>query len=133
MPGVLYSLTLFNQWQEGFFIGLFESHEYAQQTAERYLSAVPGFRDYPCTYEITEKSVVGSVAPSGKIYVVWGWNENQEGYDTDIWCSDCYTDREEAEKVLADTKQCLNRQEWSLDGYPINQCHWMDGFVRMFY
>lgn len=43
MPGVLYSLTLFNQWQEGFFIGLFESHEYAQQTAERYLSAVPGF------------------------------------------------------------------------------------------
>lgn len=68
-----------------------------------------------------------------KVYVVWGWNENQEGYDTDIWCSDCYTDREEAEKVLADTKQCLNRQEWSLDGYPINQCHWTDGFVRMFY
>lgn len=30
MPGVLYSLMLFNQWQEGFFIGLFESHEYAQ-------------------------------------------------------------------------------------------------------
>ena len=100
MPGVLYSLMLFNQWQEGFFIGLFESHEYAQQTAERYLSAVPGFRDYPCTYEITEKTVHGFARLTMKVYVVWGWNENSEGYDTDIWCSDCYTDWEEAEMLL---------------------------------
>lgn len=54
MLNTLYSLMLFNEQQEGFFIGLFESHQQARQTAERYLSAVPGFRDYPCTYEITE-------------------------------------------------------------------------------
>ena len=42
---MLYSLSLLNEWQEGFFIGLFESHEKARQVAEHYLSAVPGFRD----------------------------------------------------------------------------------------
>ena len=41
---MLYSLSLFNEWQEGFFIGLFESNEKAQQVAEHYLSAVPEAR-----------------------------------------------------------------------------------------
>lgn len=132
MPNILYSLMLFNEWKEGFFIGLFESYELAEKTAEHYLSAVPGFRDYPCTYEITEKQVVGFINSSMKVYMIWGWNENQEGDNTDIWCSDCYADCKEAEKILADTKQYLNRQEWSLDACQINQCYWMDGFIRMF-
>ena len=54
MTNLLYSLMLFNERQEGFFIGLFESSEKARQVAEYYLSALPGFRDYPCTYEVTE-------------------------------------------------------------------------------
>lgn len=132
MLNTLYSLMLFNEQQEGFFIGLFESHQQARQTAQRYLSAVPGFRDYPCTYEIAEKPVVGSASRSGKVYMIWGWNEDAEGCDTNIWYSDCYADRKEAEKALADTKQYLNRQEWSLDAYQINQCHWTDGFIRIF-
>ena len=61
---MLYSLSLFNEWQEGFFIGLFVSHERARQVAEYYLSVLPGFRDYPCTYEITEKPVIGVIEPS---------------------------------------------------------------------
>ena len=47
---MLYSLSLFNERQEGFFIGLFASRAKARRTAEHYLFAVPGFRDYPCTY-----------------------------------------------------------------------------------
>lgn len=42
---MLYSLSLFNEGHEGFFIGLFPSREGARQTAEHYLPAVPGFRD----------------------------------------------------------------------------------------
>ena len=49
MTNLLYSLMIFNERLEGFFIGLFESREKARQAAEHYLSALPGFRDYPCT------------------------------------------------------------------------------------
>ena len=69
---MLYSLSLFNERQKGFFIGLYVSHEKARQIVEHYLSAVPGFRDYPCTYEITEKAVIGTIPPSGKVYMIWG-------------------------------------------------------------
>lgn len=130
---MLYSLTIYNERQEGFFIGLFELESQARQIAQHYLSAVPGFRDYPCVYEIIEKQVIGSVSPSIKVYMIWGWNEDQEGNDTDIWCSDCYANCKDAEKALADAKQHLNKQEWSLDTYQINQCHWTDGFIRIFY
>ena len=66
MTNLLYSLMLFNERQEGFFIGLFESTEKARQVAEHYLSALSGFQDYPCTYEITEKLVVGIIGQSQK-------------------------------------------------------------------
>ena len=42
---MLYSLSLFNERQEAFFIGLFKSHKKARQEAEHYLSSIPGFRD----------------------------------------------------------------------------------------
>ena len=66
MTNLVYSLIIFNDRLEGFFIGLFESSEKARQVAEHYLSALPGFRDYPCTYEITEKLVVGTIGQSQK-------------------------------------------------------------------
>ena len=86
MTNLLYSLMLFNERQEGFFIGLFESTEKARQVVEHYLSALPGFRDYPCTYEITEKLVVGTIGQSQKVYMIWGWDEDAEGDETDVWC-----------------------------------------------
>ena len=41
MTNLLYSLMIFNERLEGFFIGLFESSEKARQVAEHYLSALP--------------------------------------------------------------------------------------------
>lgn len=79
---MLYSLFLFNERQKGFFIGLFVSHEKARQIAEYYLSAALGFRDYPCTYEITEKPVIGTVGRFGKVHMIWGWNEDEDGKET---------------------------------------------------
>ena len=128
---MLYSLSLFNEWQEGFFIGLFESYERARQVAEHYLSSVPGFRDYPCTYEITEKAVIGKVGPSGRVHMIWGWDEDEGGNETGIWSSDCYADGADAQRALADAGLRLSRQEWSLDTYRIGQCDWTEGFVRI--
>lgn len=129
---MLYSLSLLNERQEGFFIGLFPSRQEARQTAERYLFAVPGFRDYLCTWEITEKTVVGTIGPSRKVHMIWGWDEDEDGNETGIWSSDCYADEAAARRALADAKQRMRRQAWSLDTYQIGQCHWTEGFVRIF-
>lgn len=129
---MLYSLSLFNERQEGFFIGLFESPEAARQVAEHYLSAVPGFRDYPCTCKITGKPVIGTVGPSRKVHMIWAWNEDAEGEESDIWSSACYADDGEAKRALEAARQYMNKQAWSLDTYRIGQCHWTEGFVRIF-
>lgn len=132
MTNLLYSLMLFNERQEGFFIGLFESTEKARQVAERYLSAFPGFRDYPCTYEITEKLVVGTIGQSQKVHMIWGCDENEDGSETGIWSSTCYADEQNAQQGLAEARRSMNKQEWSLDIYLIGQCHWTEGFARVF-
>lgn len=130
---MLYSLTIYNEMNEGFFIGLFKSYEKARQIAQNYLSTVSGFRDYPCIYEITEKQVIGTINNSMKVHVIWGWNEDREGHNIDIWCSDCYANLKDAEQIMADAKKNFKKQEWSLDTYLIEQCYWTDGFVRIFY
>lgn len=128
---MLYSLSIFNEWQKGFFIGLFVSHKRARQTAEHYQSTVPGFRDYPCTYEITEKPVIGTIEPSEKVHMIWGWDEDENGNETGIWSSDCYADKQDAQKAMEEAQQQMSRQEWSLDTYRIDQCHWTEGFARV--
>lgn len=99
---------------------------------EHYLSAVPGFRDYPCTYEITEKTVIGTIPPSGKVYMIWGWDEEENGNEAGIWSSSCYADEQDAQRALEDAQQHINRQEWSLDTYQVGQCLWTEGFMRIF-
>ena len=133
MTNLLYSLMIFNERLEGFFIGLFESSEKARQAAEHYLSALPGFRDYPCTYEITEKLVVGTIGQSQKVHMIWGWDEDAEGDETDVWSSACYADEQNAQQALEEARRSMKKQEWSLDTYQIGQRHWTEGFARVFY
>lgn len=128
---MLYSLSLFNEGHEGFFIGLFPSREGARQTAEHYLSAVPGFRDYPCTYEITEKPVIGTAGPSQTVHMIWGWDEDADGTETGIWSSGRYANEQDAQRALDEARQRMKKQMWSLDAYRIGQCHWTEGFVRI--
>ena len=131
MTNLLYSLMIFNDRLERFFIGLFESNEKARQVAEHYLSALPGFRDYPCTYEITEKLVVGAIGQSQKVHMIWGWDEEKDGTETGIWSSACYADFEEAQRAMGEAQQRMSRQEWSLDTNRVGQRHWTEGFVRV--
>lgn len=130
MTNLLYSLMLFNERQEGFFIGLFESTEKARQVAEHYLSALPGFRDYPCTYAITEKLVVGTIGQPQKVHMIWGWDEDEGGTETGIWSSTCYADEQNAQQALEEARRSMSKQEWKLDTYLIGQCYWTEGFAR---
>ena len=120
MTNLVYSLIIFNDRLEGFFIGLFESSEKARQVAEHYLSALPGFRDYPCTYEITEKLVVGTIGQSQKIYMIWGWDEDEEGDETDVWSSACYADLSEAQRAMGAAKRRMNKQLGYLPDRPVS-------------
>ena len=101
--------------------------------AEHYLSAIPGFRDYPCTYEITEKLVVGTIGQSQKVHMIWGWDEDEDGTETGIWSSTCYADEQNAQQALEEARRSMKKQEWSLDTYQIGQRHWTEGFARVFY
>ena len=47
MTNLLYSLMIFNERLEGFFIGVFESSEKARQVAEHYLICSPRIPGLP--------------------------------------------------------------------------------------
>lgn len=62
---VLYLLVLcdeelsYDNYREEFCIGIFSSREKAEMVAKYYLENVEGFKDYPCSYRIEEKNVLG--------------------------------------------------------------------------
>lgn len=118
---------------EGFNIGFFSSRDKAEKTARRYLTEVSGFKDYNVTYEIMEKCVIGSddnEMPS-TVFIIYGWNENDEMDEIDIIESDCYIVEQEAEEKLSELQSSYSRTEWCIDRYAIDECNWREGFVRV--
>ncbi len=116
--------------QEEFLIGIFSSLERAGETAELYLYHVTGFKDYNCSYRIEEKKVFG-IPLHDKVYIFWGWNENQNMDEVDIIESDCYTQESEAKQKMINIQGIHLRTNWCIDQYTIDKCLWKDGFVRV--
>ena len=130
----LYSLTLYDDLdshREGFFIGIFDSYDAAESTAKMYLSEVAGFNDYPCKYEIKSKSVIGGADAPETVSMIWGWNLTDDSDEVDIWESDLYADKNDADAALDVIMQEVNRREWCINTYQIGECGWRDGFVRV--
>lgn len=117
---------------EGFNIGFFSSREKAEKTAKRYLNEVSGFKDYNFTYQIIEKCVIGStdLAIMSDLYIVYGWDENDELDEIDVIESDCYVIKQEAEQKLNELKVSYCRKNWCLDKYILDECNWQEGFVK---
>ena len=134
----LYKLTFYdlelsyNDYKEGFAIGTFSSSEKAEQTAEYYIRNVNGFKDYPCEYKIEAKNIVGVADENLKeIYIIEGWNINENLDEIDIVESDCFTDETSAENALEIMKQKYSRCEWIINEHKINECQWSEGFDRI--
>lgn len=130
---MLYNLILIdNELSDIFNIGFFSTRELAEQTATEYLTHVQGFCEYDCGYRITEKTVAdctNGIPP--KIYIVYGWNEDEFSEQMDIIESDCYLSEAAAVCVMAEMKKQHTRTEWCADCYTVNEREWKDGFVRV--
>lgn len=89
---MLYQLILtdpglsYDNFSEDFHIGLFETERQAEDTALYYLKNIKGFCDFPCTYRIVKKEVVGGFNNSNPdfIWMVQGWNLNENLDEIDI-------------------------------------------------
>lgn len=118
---------------EAFNIGFFSDYDKAEKTARRYLAEVEGFKDYNVVYQITEKRMIGRTDSLSKdIFIIYGWDENDEFDAIDVIESDCYINKHEAEQKLDELKTNYSRKEWSIDKYIIDECKWQEGFVKVY-
>lgn len=130
---MLYELIFYDKiedYRQGFFIGVFSSYEKAEAVAKRYLKEVIGFKDYRCEYEIVPKKRIGELDGSNHVYMLWGWNLNEDFDEVDIWESDIYTNRDKAESELRIVKHKYEREEWCLSKYIVDKTYCEEGFIR---
>lgn len=134
----LYCLTFYaqsgNEYWESFHIGLFAAREEAESVKEHYRKEIQGFKDYDCKAEITEVPVIGSenmdMEPQ-RVYRFQGWNVNEDLDEINIWESDCYVSREQAQADYEKAQIKMSREEWTLNRHVIGQCDWQEGFIRI--
>ena len=122
----------YNDYSEDFCIGIFESKQQAKETAKHYLKNVQGFCDYQCTYQIIEKEFINSTAAknANEVWLVQGWNVNENSDETDLIESQCLTTENQALSELETLKKRFKRQEWNISKWIIGQKNWQNGFIR---
>ena len=124
----LYCLTFYaqsgNEYWDSFHIGLFAAREEAESVKEHYRKEIQGFKDYDCKAEITEVPVIGSenmdMEPQ-RVYRFQGWNVNEDLDEINIWESDCYVSREQAQADYEKAQIKMSREEWTLNRHVIGQ------------
>ena len=116
-----------------FAIGYFYSKDEAKSVAEYYLKNIKGFCDFPCTYRIIEKKIIGNKidALPAEIWIVQGWNENDFFDEIDIVESQCFLTEEQANAELQIMKEMYQRKEWAIGYYRIGEKLWKEGFIRI--
>ncbi len=123
--------TSYDGYDASFFIGVFRTAGEAVQTARRYRTELPGFKDDPCAYSIVEKPLRGEIAQDQKVYWIEGWNWNQERDEVDIVESgDDYACEAAAQAALTAMKTAYARTEWTVARAVLGLCYWQDGFER---
>ncbi|MBQ9045210.1 MAG: hypothetical protein IJ112_04615 [Oscillospiraceae bacterium] len=137
---MLYQLTITDlevsndTYRESFSIGFFRSRKEAEEVADFYLAHVKGFCDHPCSFEITKRDISGQqVGESGEVFIVVGWNLNEDLDEVDIVESPCLVSESQASAVLAQMKAQHHRTEWAVQRWTVGRTYWGEGFVRYTY
>ncbi len=118
---------------DDFCIGVFATYKQAEETAFAYLRQVNGFCNHPCSYRIISKRIRPHTptAPPGRIWMVQGWNRNEQGDETDVIESDAFLTEAAAQDELTLLRQQHSREEWIIDAWTIGRCAWAEGFERL--
>ena len=136
---MLYLLVLtdpelsYDNYSDDFYIGLFETEQQAEDTALHYLKNIKGFCDFPCTYRIVKKDVIGDFNSriSDYLWTAQGWNTNENLDEADIIESPCFLTEEQADAELPVMKKKYQRAEWTVIRWKLGALKWSEGFVRM--
>ncbi|MBQ8825919.1 MAG: hypothetical protein IJ007_02370 [Oscillospiraceae bacterium] len=128
----VYNLALHDNTSDGeenFDIGFFSSREKAQETAEKFLNETDGFKDGDFSGIITEKKLIGCEdgAKYDEVYVIYGYNVNENGDTIDIITSECLTENADVEGLFEKMKEEYVREYWGIDDYIIDECQWEEG------
>jgi hypothetical protein len=130
---MLYELNFYTNpgeiYREKFFIGLFFTREEAENTKKYYRTSVAGFHEYPCEAEIKEITVIGDGEYS-EVFHFTGWNEDENGNEIDIFYSDYYVSKMQAQTLYKKTQKTIHRTEWAFNRTPIGKHYWEEGFFR---
>lgn len=138
---IVYNLVMvdkessYDNHNEAFNIGFFSSRSIAENTATKYLSEIKGFKDYSVTYQIIEKNIIGAsdILTQIDVFIIYGWNENDELDEINLIESDCFSSMKEAKKQLNEMKLRFDRKEWCIDKYRIDKCYWEEGFEKVYH
>ena len=88
---IVYNLVMmdmessYDNHNEEFNIGFFSSRSIAEKTAAKYQQEVNGFKDYPVTYQIKEKNIINASITQLDVFIIYGWNENDELDEIDVF------------------------------------------------
>lgn len=119
----------YNDYKEEFNIGFFKSKEEATEIAQYYIKNIEGFKDYPCEYRIIEKQIIGNLKKT--IWMIQGYDFNENADEINIIESQCYSNKEQAEKDLENYKKQYNRQNWYISNWIVEKKYNEEGFSRM--
>lgn len=118
-------------YSEVFTIGIFKTKKQAEEIALYYLRNVRGFCDFPCTYQIIEKNVKCSdTTIPDLVWIVQGWNVNENFDEVDIIDSLCFLTEAEAKLELQRMRTTYQRMEWTVNHWQVGRLEWREGFVR---
>ena len=136
---MLYSLIFtdtelsYDSFTEDFLIGVFETEEKAIEIAQYYLKNIKGFCDFPCTFHIEQKTVIGMTDGRSidEVWLVQGWNINEKFDEVDVINSQFLLTKELADVYLDTMQSKYKRDEWVVDKYVIGKLSFGQGFVRL--
>ena len=122
-----------DNFTEDFLIGVFETEEKAIEIAQYYLKSIKGFCDFPCTYHVEQKTVIGMTDGRSidEVWLVQGWNINEKFDEVGVIDSQFLLTKEQADVYLDTMQSKYKRDEWSVDKHIIDELNWQDGFVRL--
>ena len=104
----------------------------ARETADFYSAHVEGFKDYDCSYDIIEEKVIGELS-GDCVYVVSGWNVNENLDEVEIIEIECFSHEAAATQYMIQLQRMQKRTNWCIGKYSMNESLWKEGFTRYQY